>query len=799
MLGSLLIAAGAFSFADATPFRRLQARQQVENALICVPTTITRTATSLVPIITTIPECVGNACGINTVTQQGQGVVTSTLTGVNGQPGDVIGGTTFINPANTVQNAAFNSFTICDDQCTVAGVGFPQGQTVFFTSNQPVQPGTTTLGGTTVTNANVPVTIAVPQTNVFISTIVNGQTVTNPNQVVTIEVPIPGGVSTVTRTVTDIITPPAPPATTQAPPPPPGTTIVVTVTPTPPPPGPPGTTVLTTITSSIGNVPGTTVTETRTSTGPVTTQTTTQTVSSTPPILSTDLSPPPPNTSSSSESGTPPVTLSSTSTVVISPPVTSSSTVVTSPPVVSTTAVVTTATSSTSASASPSASILAGPACTNNLDCQGKGLPVAICLNATGVPVVGNIPISGGTCALSALLPTGIAGLNLTCTTNAQCTGIGLQTCVAAGLPLVGDALTSAGTCLLGVVSGTGTGPSNPQTTLLGLLSVGQQCTSSSQCTLGLCLPSLVNGLSACADPSLVPILAGGTLPSPLNNLPVVAPIATAVVGLASTILGPLVPTGSPLAPVLDPLVSGVLSALPLTDILGGVATALPQLPLVSEVLSLVNPTATNGLAAPVQSLLNGVGDIVGPVLGVPAPTTLVTQPAALPSLPVVGENGGVIPAVNSIVAPILDLLTQPTQAPAAPALPSLPAALPTLPTELPVALPTAALPTAALPSLPSALPSLPSALPSVPEILAPVVEAVTGAGSGAGTSPVAPVTSAIPGASTGGLGGILDPVVAAVEPVVGAVTGALTGGSTGSTAPTTGSPIAPVLNGLGL
>jgi hypothetical protein len=402
------------------------------------------------------------------------------------------------------------------------------------------------------------------------------------------------------------------------------------------------------------------------------------------------------------------------------------------------------------------------------------------------LPVLGNIPISGGTCALSALLPgTNIPGVDLSCNTNAQCTGIGLQTCVVAGVPIVDNAIVNGGLCLLGVVTNpTGTGPSNPQTTLAGLLAVGTQCTSNGQCLLGLCVPAL-GGLSVCADPALAPLLSSGSgTPAIINSLPVLPTVLSQVVGVVQSLLDPLVPTGSPALPIVSPIVSGVLGALPLTGLLPQ-QTGAPTLgvpPILDGVASVVagigGSPSSAGPLAPVATVIENVGSLLNggagggalPTGGVP--NLLDTVASVVAGVGGSPSSAGPLAPVATVVENVNDLLNGggvgggagsgalPTGNPIAGAISGVVTG---------VVAPILGIPASAAPAAPTTLATIPSAIAPVaplPTLAVPtqIPEAGTGGVIPLVNSVVEPILSQVlnPGAQSTGSpasGGILDSV----------------------------------------
>ncbi|ORY87580.1 hypothetical protein BCR37DRAFT_390125 [Protomyces lactucae-debilis] len=692
MLAGLLLFAGCLSSIDAIPHlkrnaARLEPRQFASS---CVPSTVT--------VLTTIPQCTGNACAVQTITSQGQSFSVSTLGSASGIAGQVFGGTTFDNPASTVQNAGVDAFTICDDDCTVAGVPFPSGSTVFFTNFVPVPPGTNVAGGTTVTDPNVPVTTPGLATSTFVSTIINGQTITDANQLVTTtRMGNDGTITTVVQTITQILSPNGPQTFT----------VIVPGT---------GTTVTRTITVTNGgpgdfpsstSAPVTTVPGVTTSPGGT---------SSLPPVTSGSSSvpgPPIPTTGPGSSSSS----VVSTSGTVDGPPGTttpgtSSTTSATTPPEgPPTTTSVTTSISVTSSTTSASATSSVNPrACSTGDECTNNGFPLGICLDASNVPIVGGLGVDTGFCALSAILPPFAAGSSAAdCLTSDDCTNIGLSLCLFTALPVTGGLPLEVGRCVLG--ASTEPNPAADSGGIVtGLLSLNQPCTATSQCGVGLCLPVLLspnNGLCLLQDPVgdiLTPLgqsssTGGGTPTAGLS-------------GVVNTILGPITPTTEPLTPVVDGILDGVGTVV---DSLGG--GNAPGSGAGNG--GATSPSTTTGAgggipANPLPSLIANVGEAIGGLGGTstaPGPLAAVTDLTNAAAGLVGGLLGGGQQAPSAPAAPAspTTLFTQTAPAPPTLALSETPSV--TVPT---LAAPTFAAPSIAVPSIPVPSVALPSA-PAVP------------------------------------------------------------------------------------
>ncbi|CCG82849.1 protein of unknown function [Taphrina deformans PYCC 5710] len=175
MLGSLLFSLSTVSVSALPGFAR-KARQV--EAPVCPPAS---TITSYVPIITTIPECQGNLCSINTIISQGQPYITSSLTGMTttGSSGLIIGGTTFINNGAAPTNAVYSTFTSCSSQCNVAGVTYGPGD-IYYSTSTPVAPSSTSvLGGQTLQDTSATFITPTAVTSTFYSTTIDGVSVTD--------------------------------------------------------------------------------------------------------------------------------------------------------------------------------------------------------------------------------------------------------------------------------------------------------------------------------------------------------------------------------------------------------------------------------------------------------------------------------------------------------------------------------------------------------------------------------------------------------------------------------------------
>lgn len=459
---------------------------------------------------------------------------------------------------------------------------------------------------------------------------------------------------------------------------------------------------------------------------------------------------------------------------------------------------------------------------------------MGICLDLNGVPILGGASVDSGFCALSALLPTApsIDGLDVTCASSADCSGIGLSLCLYLGLPVVDNLLARVGQCVLGASTGPTTPVSDPNNPLRGIISLNGACTANAQCSAGLCVPSIVGatqGVCLLSDP-----LGLGGLIGPLGSTPTGTPtglgtVIQPIVSIVDNVLDPLTPTGQPLSPVLNGVLDGVGSLVQAigggnpTAASGAIANPLPTvIEAIGDGLGGLGGSGTSaGPLAAVTGLTDTVGQIVGDVLqpavsGGPAQPvasflsavvndvenvlTQVLQPTGLPQLsaPVVdvvtqAENllgglggagtsaGPLAPIVTPILGGVADLAgsllgglggnggNQPAPAPASlTALPSLP--IPSSP----------ALPTLAPPPVGSFLSAVVNDVENVvtqvlqptglPQLSAPVVDIVTQAGNFVGGL-----------GGTGNSAGPLAPVVTTLLNGVADLAGSLLGGLGGN------------------